>query len=70
MKLMSGHYFTLVAKGMPKKRIYSKHAKPILKNKLLAMSGLKWLAGITKLIPNNTVIPYPAEDLFWVLYSK
>jgi 2-polyprenyl-3-methyl-5-hydroxy-6-metoxy-1,4-benzoquinol methylase len=68
--LMSRHNFTLVSKGTPKKRIHSKHAKSLLKDKLLAMPGLKWLAGITNLIPDNKLIPYPAEDLFWALFSK
>ena len=69
-ELLSHHNFLIVAKVTPRKSINSKHAKSILKHKLLEMPGLKLLAGITYLIPDNKLIPYPAEDLFWFLLKK
>lgn len=69
-QLMLGHDFTKVAEGTPKKSIHSKHAKSLIKHKLLESKGLKWLAGITSLIPTNLILPYPSEDLFWALYKK
>ena len=66
---MRQHNFSLVGQGTPKK-IYSKHAKSFIKHKLLESNRLKWMAGITSLIPENIIIPYPAEDLFWFLFKK
>jgi 2-polyprenyl-3-methyl-5-hydroxy-6-metoxy-1,4-benzoquinol methylase len=69
-QLMVEHNFSKIAGGMPKKSIYSNHAKSLIKHKLYESKGLKWLAGIISLIPKNLVLPYPSEDLFWVLYKK
>lgn len=69
-KLMDQQDFSLVAHGTPKKNIHSKHAKSLIKHKLSETKGLKWMVGITSLIPGNMIIPYPSEDLFWTLYQK
>lgn len=69
-KLMFSNNFTKIGGGTPKKSIHSKHAKSLIKHKLLESKGLKWLAGTTKIIPGNMILPYPAEDLFWALYKK
>ena len=69
-ELFSQHNFALVAEGKPKKSIHSKHAKSLLKHKILQTPGFSWMAGITGLIPDNKLIPYPAEDLFWFLFKK
>ncbi|KAA9039307.1 class I SAM-dependent methyltransferase [Ginsengibacter hankyongi] len=69
-QLISQHNFSEVAHGTPKKSIHSKHAKSLIKHKLLESKGLKWMAGMTALIPGNMIIPYPSEDLFWTLYKK
>lgn len=69
-RLMFQHHFSKIAGGTPKKSIHSKHAKSLIKHKLLESKGLKWMAGITSLIPGNLILPYPSEDLFWTLYKK
>jgi len=69
-QLMQQNNFSIEAQGRPKKSIHSKHAKSLIKHKLLESKGLKWLARITSLIPGNMIIPYPSEDLFWALYKK
>lgn len=69
-QLMLQHHFTKIADGTPQKSIHSKHAKSLIKHKLLESKGLKWLSGITSLIPGNLLLPYPSEDLFWTLYKK
>ncbi|MEI6748860.1 MAG: class I SAM-dependent methyltransferase [Bacteroidota bacterium] len=69
-ELLSHYNFSLAGNGTPKKSIHSKHAKSILRHKLLEMRNLKWMAGITNIIPDNKLIPYPAEDLFWFLLKK
>jgi SAM-dependent methyltransferase len=69
-KLLSDHNFSIVAQGKPRKSIHSEHAKSLLRHKLSEMPMLRWMAGITNLIPDNKLIPYPAEDLFWFLLKK
>jgi hypothetical protein len=37
------------------------------------MKGIRLLnkfSGIVGIIPDNVLLPYPAEDLFWALYRK
>lgn len=69
-KLLSQHNFSFIAQGTPRKSIHSKHAKSLLGHKLQEMQGLKWIAGITNLIPDNKILPYHSEDLFWLLSQK
>ena len=68
--LMLQFGFSRIARGTPKKSIHSSHAKSLMRYKLLESKKLKWLAGLTSLIPGNLLLPYPSEDLFWVLYKK
>lgn len=68
--LLKRQDFSIVDQGTPKKSIHSRHAKSLVLHKLSESRRLKWMAGITRLIPDNIVIPYPSEDLFWALYSK
>lgn len=69
-QLMSSNGFTIVKQGQPTKKIHSKHAKSLIKYKLQNSKKLKWLAGLTALIPENMILPYPSEDLVWALYKK
>ncbi|HEY5370721.1 MAG TPA: class I SAM-dependent methyltransferase [Hanamia sp.] len=69
-RLMLQHNFSMVAQGTPRKSIHSKHAKSLIRHKMLESKGLKWMAGTTALIPGNSILPYPSEDLFWTLYQK
>lgn len=55
--------FERLAGGRPAKWISGGHASSLLKYKL----GNK---RIFDLIPENMMIPYPAEDLFWAVYRK
>ncbi len=59
-----------VAIGRPRKFINGAHAKSLLGYKLKEARWGKWLMPFSRLIPNHLAIPYPAEDLFWVLYQK
>lgn len=67
---MEQQEFAIVDQGIPKKSIHSKHAKSLLSHKLSESNSLKGIAGITRLIPDNMIIPYPFDDLFWALYKK
>ena len=55
--------FKKVANGRPPKNISGKHVKSLIKYKL----GNSFLLN---LIPNKINLPYPSEDLFWVLFRK
>lgn len=68
--LMTQNGFSRIKKGTPKKNIHSRHAKSLISHKISESKKLKWMSGITKLIPDNMIIPYPSEDLFWALYKK
>jgi len=60
----------LVDQGTPKKKIHSKHAKSLLTHKFMEVRGMNWATVLLKLIPDNVMLPYPSEDLFWALYKK
>ncbi|KAF0236774.1 MAG: hypothetical protein FD181_2463 [Prolixibacteraceae bacterium] len=62
--------FVLVDRGTPKKSILSNHAKSLILYKLKESKYFKWLSKITNIIPDNVIIPYPSEDLFWALYKQ
>ncbi len=59
-----------VAWGRPRKRISGAHARSLVAYKLRG-SRLGGVAGIAlRAIPDGAAIPYPAEDLFWMLLRK
>lgn len=62
--------FFLVNRGTPTKKILSKHAKSLIKYKYHGTAVFNLLSGLIKLIPDNILLPYPSEDLFWALYKK
>ena len=67
---MNQHDFSFLNQGIPRKSIHSRHAKSLISHTLSESKGLKWIAAITRLIPDNMIIPYPSEDLFWALFKK
>lgn len=62
--------FQTVAQGRPQKWINAAHAKSLLRYKLQELPGGRWLTPFLNLVPNGLNIPYPAEDLFWILLKK
>jgi 2-polyprenyl-3-methyl-5-hydroxy-6-metoxy-1,4-benzoquinol methylase len=68
--LMSKFSFHKIRSGWPQKKIKSNHAKSLLKHKMEGTRLLRKISGIVGLIPDNVLLPYPAEDLFWALYRK
>lgn len=62
--------FKTVATGRPAKWINAAHAKSLVKFKLEQMRAGKMLGKSLKLIPDKLNLPYPAEDLFWLLARK
>lgn len=58
--------FEKIASGRPAKWINGAHAKSLLRYKFQNSA----LENFVRLIPDKLDFPYPAEDLFWVLYRK
>jgi len=69
--LASSYGFEMVDSGRPSKWIRASHAKSLLRYKL---QDIGWIGQILSrflvLIPDRLSIPYPSEDLMWVLYKK
>jgi SAM-dependent methyltransferase len=59
--------FRRVGRGRPAKWINGGHAKSLLRHKL-GTTGVA--ARVLDVIPDRMAIPYPAEDLFWMLLQK
>jgi SAM-dependent methyltransferase len=58
--------FVRAAQGRPAKWISGAHAKSLLLHKF----GDSALKHVFKLVPDKINFPYPAEDLFWILFRK
>lgn len=70
-KLASHYGFEMVASGRPSKWIRASHAKSLLKFKFQDMGFLgQLMSKLLALIPSKLSIPYPSEDLIWILYKK
>lgn len=69
-KLMQQFQLTKVASGRPKKFIYGHHATSLLRYKLTSIPGMKLMTPLLSLIPDKMKIPYPSEDLFWMLFRR
>jgi len=65
-RLAADFGFQRVASGRPGKRIAWRHARSLLDHQL----SLRWFRHMSRLIPDDTIFPYPAEDLFWMLLQK
>lgn len=57
------------AHGRPVKWLDGAHAKSLLRHVLEGTPGALALP-LTRLLPDATPIPYPSEDLFWMLFRK
>jgi SAM-dependent methyltransferase len=62
--------FREVAHGRPTKWISLAHAKSLVRYKLKE-SPLGWpVERLARLIPDGLTLPYPGEDLFWMIFQK
>ena len=68
--LFAQHGFDFVGQGRPSKRISIGHARSLLQHgeatSLLAKSG----AAVLSMFPEQMTLPYPSEDLFWMVFRK
>jgi 2-polyprenyl-3-methyl-5-hydroxy-6-metoxy-1,4-benzoquinol methylase len=56
--------------GRPSKWINAGHAKGLLRSKANESLFNRLLAGLAHIVPDRLAIPYPAEDLFWLLLRR
>jgi 2-polyprenyl-3-methyl-5-hydroxy-6-metoxy-1,4-benzoquinol methylase len=63
-QLARRHGFRRIASGRPRKNIEWRHARSLLDH------TAPWLAPLTRVLPDDLVLPYPSEDLFWMLFRK
>jgi SAM-dependent methyltransferase len=68
--LAAQHGLRLVARGRPAKRISAGHAKAALDHAARSDLLRRALATAGRLVPDDAVLPYPAEDLYWALFRK
>jgi ubiquinone/menaquinone biosynthesis C-methylase UbiE len=62
--------FREAARGRPSKWINAAHAKSLLQYRLKDSPLDQIFAVASRLIPDRLALPYPAEDLFWILFQK
>ena len=70
IELAATHGFQVVAQGQPQKWINAAHAKSLLRYKLTAAPGYRFLDHLMTFIPDTLALPYPAFDLCWLLLQK
>ena len=68
--LMNKYDLHKISSGRPKKSIISNHAKSLIKHKIEDIRLLRKISGIVGIIPDNVLLPYLGDDLFWALYRK
>jgi 2-polyprenyl-3-methyl-5-hydroxy-6-metoxy-1,4-benzoquinol methylase len=62
--------FQEVARGRPTKQLSGAHAKSLLQYKLKDWPAGDWWVKAIATLPDHWTLPYPAEDLFWILLQK
>jgi len=62
--------FYEIASGRPVKRISGAHAKSLLRYVARGVPLGWFITKIANIVPDRLSLPYPAEDLFWMLFRK
>jgi SAM-dependent methyltransferase len=71
LQFFAGQYgFEKVAQGRPGKKIQAHHAKSLVSYKLEGSPLATPARAMMRLIPDRLTIPYPAEDLFYLILRK
>ncbi len=69
-QLMGKYGLQEVARGRPAKWINGAHAKSLLRYKLAELPFGQVMSRMLGVVPDRLAIPYPAEDLIWMLFQK
>jgi 2-polyprenyl-3-methyl-5-hydroxy-6-metoxy-1,4-benzoquinol methylase len=67
VRLLNSEGFVLVDHGRPSRWISVGHAKSVLRNKTAVSLTIRLLHSVAGLLPEKLAIPYPCDDLFWML---
>ncbi len=62
--------FSEIARGRPRKRIRGRHAKSLLRHGFGESALGRLASGALNVIPDGLTLPYPTDDLFWMLLRK
>lgn len=62
--------FRELARGRPQKWISMGHAKSLVRYRLESTRLGRPLTSFIRLLPEGLSLPYPAEDLFWMIFQK
>jgi SAM-dependent methyltransferase len=62
--------FHEVARGNPTKWISGRHAKSLVRYRLESAHLGRPFTSLVRLFPDGLSFPYPAEDLFWMIFQK
>ncbi|GMV43572.1 MAG: hypothetical protein AMXMBFR64_52880 [Myxococcales bacterium] len=70
VRLFERHGFTLLDRGRPPRRILAEHARSLLRYKSEGRWWGRAVESVGRLIPDRASLPYPADDLMWVLLAR
>jgi len=59
-----------IGRGRPAKRLLVSHAKSLLRYKYGDSAAGRVLLRVVDFVPDGLSIPYPGDDLFWMLFRK
>lgn len=59
-----------ITRGRPAKSIDGRHAKSLIRHNWSSSAWGSLLSAVGRLIPDGLQIPYPAEDLYWMIFQK
>jgi len=62
--------FREVARGRPAKRITAAHAASLVRYRFRHSRSGRVLVKLIDLLPDGLSLPYPAEDLLWIIFQK
>ena len=68
--LLADYGLKPIAHGRPRKYLRGSHARSLLAHKLGDRGPTRLLLPLTRAIPGKVAIPYPADDLFWLLCRR
>jgi ubiquinone/menaquinone biosynthesis C-methylase UbiE len=69
-RLANSFGLTEISRGRPAKKILTSHAKSLLKHTMCSSAVGRIGLPLLSLIPDGWALPYPAEDLFYMVLRK
>jgi SAM-dependent methyltransferase len=70
VRLAASHGFHLIAEGRPSKRIRLDHAFSAAAAAVGSGAARTVIQAAGRLLPRRTVVPYPGDDVFWMLFQE